>query len=160
MLEVPERQHTPIEAAERIAAAMPDAPTVRSHSRKASYDPVSDTVSMPRPQIFESGEGYYAALFHELTHSTGHASRLNRKGITEVIRLGSPTYTREELVAEMGAAFLCGEAGILEPQFDQSAAYIDGWLGQLRKDTKLVVVAAAQAQKAADYILGRTYDEQ
>jgi antirestriction protein ArdC len=60
----------------------------------------------------------------------------------------------------MGAAFLCGEAGILETQFDQSAAYIDGWLGQLRKDTKLVVVAAAQAQKAADYILGRTFDEQ
>ncbi len=160
VLDVPERDHTPIEAAEGIAAAMTNAPTVRSHSRKASYDPVSDTVSMPRPEVFESGEGYYATLFHELTHSTGHASRLNRKGITEVIRLGSPTYTREELVAEMGAAFLCGEAGILETQFDQSAAYIDGWLGQLRKDTKLVVVAAAQAQKAADYILGRTYDEQ
>ncbi len=93
---------------EGIAAAMTNAPTVRSEARAASYDPVSDRVSMPRPRVFESGEGYYDTLFHELTHSTGHASRLNRKGITEAIRFGSPTYTREELVAEMGAAFPCG----------------------------------------------------
>jgi antirestriction protein ArdC len=159
-LNISEREHTAIEAAEHIAANMPNGPRIRSNQRAASYDPISDSVSMPRPEVFASGEGFYATLLHELTHSTGHASRLDRKGITEEIRFGSPTYSREELVAEMGAAFLCGEAGILETQLDQSVAYIDNWLHQLRNDRKLVVVAAAQAQKAADYILGRKYDEQ
>ena len=159
-LDIPEREHTAIETAEHIAANMLNGPRITSNQRAASYDPVNDSVNMPRPEVFATGEGFYATLFHELTHSTGHESRLNRTGITEEIRFGSSSYSREELVAEMGAAFLCGEAGILEIQLDQSAAYIDNWLQQLRNDRKLVVVAAAQAQKAADYILGRKYDEQ
>ena len=159
-LKIPEREHTAIEAAEHIAANMPNGPRITSNQRAASYDPVSDAVNMPRPEVFTCDESFYATLFHELTHSTGHVSRLNRQGISEEIRFGSPTYSKEELVAEMGAAFLCGEAGILEIQLDQSAAYIDNWLHQLRNDRKLVVVAAAQAQKAADYILGRKFDEQ
>ena len=112
---------------------------------------------MPKPERFESGEAFYSTLFHELTHSTGHPSRLNRKGITETVEFGSRTYSQEELVAEMGAAFLCGETGILDTQIDQSAAYVDGWLRSFRNDHKLVVTAAAQAQKAADYILDRSF---
>ena len=114
---------------------------------------------MPRPEVFNDGEAYYATLFHELSHSTGHSSRLDRKLDSNPAPFGSPDYSREELVAEMGAAFLTGEAGILDTQIEQTAAYIDGWLKKLKDDRKLIVMAAAQAQKAADYILGRTFSE-
>ena len=157
-LNTPERDHTPIKAAERIVEAMRSAPTIQHGSTGASYSPSEDTVRMPRPVIFANGEGYYATLFHELTHSTGHTDRVGRKGVMDTVMFGSSTYSREELVAEMGAAFLCGEAGILEPCIERSAAYIASWLKALKNDPKLVVVAAAQAQKAADYILGRTFE--
>ena len=95
-----------------------------------------------------------------LTHSTGHESRLSRKGVSgtegEWSSFGSTPYAKEELVAEMGAAFLCAHAGIVERTLDTSAAYIGNWLERLRHDNRLVVTAAAQAQKAADYILGQT----
>ena len=157
-LNTPEREHTPIQAAERIVEAMQSAPAIQHGSTGASYSPGEDTVRMPRPEIFANGEGYYATLFHELTHSTGHTDRVGRKGIMDTVMFGSSTYSREELVAEMGSAFLCGEAGILEPCIDRSAAYIASWLKALKNDPKLVVIAAAQAQKAADYIVGRTFE--
>lgn len=154
VLDVPEREHTPTEAAEQIVQGMPKAPEIKHGQRAASYSPAEDVVRMPRPEVFESGEGYYSTLFHELTHSTGHTSRLDRKLSTESVAFGSADYSREELVAEMGAAFLCAQAGI-ETRLDQSAAYIEGWLKKLKSDRKLVVVAAAQAQKAADFVLAR-----
>ena len=91
-------------------------------------------------------------LFHELTHATGHTSRLSRAGITEPIHFGRDPYSREELVAEMGAAFLCGHCGIENRTIQESAAYIQGWLDRLRDDRKLIVHAATQAQKACDFI--------
>jgi antirestriction protein ArdC len=98
-------------------------------------------------------------LFHELTHATGHESRLNRKGVGtpdgEWSAFGSTPYAREELVAEMGAAFLAGHAGIVERTINNSAAYVQSWLQRLKEDSRLIVQAAAQAQKAADFILGR-----
>jgi antirestriction protein ArdC len=103
---------------------------------------------------FRSVEGYYSTLYHELIHSTGHEKRLKR---IERALFGTSPYAKEELVAEMGAAMLCGLAGI--DNQDQSAAYVDGWLSALRNDRKLVVQAAAQAQKAADLILGTTFGE-
>jgi antirestriction protein ArdC len=123
----PEREHSPIVAAERIVADMHEPPIIRPGMAGACYSPLEDVVSMPRPEVFDSGEAYYATLFHELTHSTGHTSRLDRGLGEQLAPFGSPDYSREELVAEMGAAFLCGEAGILEPQLPQSAAYIAGW---------------------------------
>ena len=150
-----EREHTPVTAAENIVQGMPHAPHVEHGSRQACYVPSLDSVRMPRPEVFESGEAYYATLFHELTHSTGHSSRLDRKVDTVLAPFDSTDYSREELVAEMGAAFLCAEAGIADARIDQSAAYIEGWLRRLRSDKRLVVVAAAQAQKAADFILAR-----
>jgi antirestriction protein ArdC len=114
---------------------------------------------MPKPESFLSGQDYYSVLFHELTHSTGHECRLNRKGVTspdgEWSAFGSTPYAREELVAEMGAAFLAGHAGIVERTIDNSAAYLQSWLERLKEDSRLIVQAAAQAQKAADFILGR-----
>ena len=86
---------------------------------------------MPQKERFKSVEEYYSTLFHELTHSTGHAKRLNRKGGS---RFGSATYSREELVAEIGAAMLCGVAHIDNATLDNSAAYIDSWRRALKAD--------------------------
>src|SRR6185295_11583145 len=110
-----------------------------------------DFVGMPSAEQFRTSEDYYSVLFHELTHSTGHESRLNRKGVSgsdgEWSAFGSTPYAKEELVAEMGAAFLCGQAGIAERTLDNSAAYVASWLQRLKDDHRLVVHAAAQAQK-------------
>jgi antirestriction protein ArdC len=95
--------------------------------------------------------------YRHKSHCTGHASRLDRKEITEVNLFGSHDYSKEELVAEMGAAFLCGSTGILPRTIKNSAAYIQGWLKKLRNDKKMIVLAAAKAQKAADYILNIQY---
>jgi antirestriction protein ArdC len=110
-------------------------------------------VQMPERSCFDSGEEYYSTLFHELTHSTGHSTRLNRSTLTDFERFGDAAYSREELVAELGAAFLSGYCGI-ERTISNSAAYVANWLEALKNDSRLVIVAASQAQKAADLILG------
>ena len=92
-------------------------------------------------------------------HSTGHESRLDRATIKESAGFGSDSYCREELIAEMGAAFLCGHAEIAERTVDHSAAYLKGWLSKLQSDKTLIVQAAAQAQKAADFILGTKFED-
>jgi len=157
----PAKEHSPIQEAEAIVAGMPHRPEINNGLNRAVYSPLSDTVGMPSPETFKSAEAYYSVLFHELTHSTGHESRLNRKGVSRTegklaaFGSGSDPYAKEELVAEMGAAFLCGQAGIVERTMDNSAAYIASWLQRLKNDPKLVVQAAGQAQKAADYILAK-----
>lgn len=137
---------------------MPSRPEIRRGLGQAYYSPAGDYVGMPNPESFRSGEEFYSVLFHELTHATGHTSRLNRSGIVDVAPFGSHTYSKEELIAEMGAAFLCGHAGIVDHTVENSAAYVAAWLKRLRKDVKLVVTAAAQAQRAADFILEVSHD--
>lgn len=149
----------PIQAAEGLCKGMPNPPS-REQSDQAAYSPSRDAVLMPAMGSFESAESFYSTLFHELTHSTGHASRLARPHIMEVAYFGSEDYSREELVAEMGASMLCGVAGIESRTVSNSAAYIQSWLRVLKGDSRLVVVAAAQAQKAADYIRGTAPTEQ
>lgn len=144
----------PLAEAARIVAGMPDAPEIRHGGARACYAPVTDVVQMPEQQTFNGAPEYYNTLFHELAHATGHAKRLDRKGITNIAGFGSDSYSREELVAEMGAAFLSGHAGILHVTANNSAAYLAGWIKALKEDSKLIVIAAAQAQKAADFILG------
>jgi len=151
--ELPSRDFSPIREAETVIAAMPKQPKIEYGHSQASYAPAPDVVRMPRRERFESAEAYYGTLFHELSHCTGHQSRLARQGITETTGFGTDTYSREELVAEMGAAFLCGHVGIEPAVIDNSAAYIHNWLQRLRNDRRLVVTAAAQAQKAADFVL-------
>lgn len=143
-----------IDCCESVVDGMPNRPTIEHHGDQALYRPSADTVVMPNRGRFESAEAYYTTLFHELAHSTGHKSRLDRTGIANPSRYGSSSYAREELVAEMGAAFLCGHTGIDPATVEQSASYVKSWLGKLRDDRKLVVTAAAQAQKASDFILG------
>ena len=143
----------PIEACEAIVDNMPDRPEIRNGGNRAFYRPAADFIGMPPAENFDKPAEYYSTLFHELTHSTGHESRLNREGITDLGFFGDENYSKEELVAEMGAAFLCGHAGIENETINSSAAYIDGWRKKLSNDPKLVVCAAAKAQKAADFIL-------
>jgi antirestriction protein ArdC len=150
-------EFNPIEEAERIIAAMPSCPEIRHGQAKAFYSPTLDYVNMPKQELFESSEKYYSVLFHEVSHSTGHISRLGRKGVTESTYFGSHEYSKEELIAEMSAAFLCGEIGIIPATLDNSAAYIQSWLNVLKsKDNKnMVINAAGAAQKAFDFILDR-----
>ncbi len=153
----PEKRITfnPISKCEKVVAEMPNPPLISHTEHDSFYRPSEDRVNLPSPESFESVEKYYCVLYHELTHSTGHAKRLDRKGVTEQIVFGSKTYSKEELIGEMGAAFLCGYSGIENVTIDNSAAYIQSWLGKLENDKPLVISAAAQAQKAVDYILNR-----
>ena len=149
-------QHDPIEAAERIIAGMPNPPEIQYAGSKAYYSPITDRITLPPRELFISAEEFSATKIHECVHSTGSRKRLNRESIAEAAPFGSPTYVAEELVAEMGAAFLCAEAGISPAVVENQAAYIQGWLGKIRSDKRLVIMAAAQAQKAADFILNRS----
>ena len=142
-----------------VAANMPQPPALKHGMAKAFYSLSDDIVWMPPRSRFENEDGYFATLFHELVHSSGHEKRLKRQSLLEKGGFGTDPYCREELVAEMGAAFLCGHAEIVDRTIDNSAAYIAGWLKQLKDDKTLIVQAAAQAQKAADFILGAFPDE-
>lgn len=121
----------------------------------AAYYPFQDFIRMPELHQFNTPEGYYSTLFHELAHWTGHPSRLNRFPEGEPIpAFGSPDYSREELVAELCSAFVCAHCQIDTPQLDaNAAAYLQAWINKLKGDPKLILNAAAQAQKAADLLL-------
>jgi antirestriction protein ArdC len=148
-------QHDPIEAAERIIANMPNPPEIQYAGSKAFYSSITDRITLPPRELFSSAEESFGTLAHEASHASGHPKRLNRESIAEAAPFGSPTYSFEEIVAEMSAAYLCAEAGISPAVIDNEAAYIQGWLKKIRSEKRLVVIAAAQAQRAADYILNR-----
>ncbi len=136
----------------QLVRTMPHRPAIRHGHQWVFYTPATDTLHMPIPPCFQSPEAYDATLFHELVHATGHTSRLNRVTLTDLCLFGDPTYAKEELVAEMGAAYLCGVCGIAHATIDTSAAYLRSWMAVLRHDPTMLVQAAAQAQRAADYI--------
>ena len=144
----------PIPACEAVVEGYQDGPLVQQAGAAAVYRPSTDEVRVPTMGCFESPELFYATLFHELAHSTGHSKRLNRGLDTATRPFGSPDYSREELVAEMASAFLCGHSGIDPTTIDNQAAYLKGWIDRLRGDKRLIVQAGGQAQKAADLILG------
>jgi len=150
----------PIEECERIVSSMRHPPAIEQGGDQPYYNVAEDKVRVPQLGNFHSEAEYYATLFHELAHSTGHSSRLNRK-----LGTGYRTkeYSFEELIAETAACFLCNEAGISGEVMDNSASYIKDWLERLpsilKEDDRFFVKATAQAQRAADYILGRTEDE-
>ena len=149
------RPHGPIATCDEIIGCMPNPPKIVHGGTKAYYSPVTDIVTLPPRELFISIEEYYASACHELVHSSGHRSRLERESIVEGASFGSHTYGREELIAEMGAAYLCAESGISPKVIDNEAAYIGSWLAKIRQDRKMLVRAAAHAQRAADYILGK-----
>jgi antirestriction protein ArdC len=142
-------QFRPIERCESLLGAMRNPPAVEHRPGGAFYLPASDTITLPPRESFREVEGYYATRFHETVHSTGHPSRLDRELVP---RSQEEAYSREELIAELGAAMLCGLAGTAPARIEQSAAYIASWLRVLRDDRRMVVSAAQQAQRAVDHI--------
>jgi antirestriction protein ArdC len=148
------RTNDPIETCEQIVTNMP-VPPAFEQSDKAWYSPTNDVVGMPARGLFCSSEEYYVTEFHELAHSTGHAKRLHRENFDNPVSFGSESYSKEELIAEMTAAMLCGIAGIEQQILGNSAAYLKTWIARLKSDSRLLVSAASQAQKAADFIQGK-----
>ncbi len=142
------------EYAQFIIDNYPNKPGYRFGSDKAFYSPVGDYVSMPLISAFRKESSYYSTYFHEITHSTGHPSRLMRDMSG---RFGNEKYAFEELIAELGATYLCSETGILFETIDNSAKYLKGWskklISKMEEDNKFFMKAAAAAQKAVKYIL-------
>lgn len=147
---------SPIEECEQVVSGWQAKPTIHEGANQACYHKGLDQVAMPDRTCFDNSEEFYSTLFHELVHSTGHPARLNRSTLTDFERFGDENYSREELIAEMGAAFLSGYCGIENRTIENSASYLANWLKVLKSDSRLVLIAASQAQKAADMILGRT----
>ncbi len=123
-------------------------------SDSAYYNKVLDRVVVPCMEQYTIVEEYYSTAFHELTHSTLKESRCNRESAHEMAAFGSTEYSREELVAEIGSAMLCGVAGLdCEKAFKNSVAYLQSWLKMLKGDNRAIVYAAAKAEKSTNYIL-------
>lgn len=143
----------PCEAAEKIIAAYAGGPALLHGGASAFYRPAADDIHIPQPTRFATSEDYYATLFHEEAHSTGHSTRLDRKLDTDPKPFGTPDYGREELIAEMAASFLCGQCGIAPVTLSNQAAYLAGWIKTIKQDRKLIVSSAGAAQRAADWIM-------
>ena len=120
---------------------------------RACYRPASDTITVPHMRQFALTAEYYSTVFHELTHSTGHTSRLNR--LDKVAFFGTEAYSKEELVAEIGAAALVNHVGLeTAHSIRNSTAYVQNWLQVLKGDKRFIVSAAGKAEKAVNLILG------
>jgi antirestriction protein ArdC len=151
------------DGARAIVDAMPQKPAIHTGSAVPCYRIATDSIHMPEIGYFTNEEAYYSTLFHELGHATGHHSRLARKSLMTNKGFGGTgdtarkSYAEEELVAEMTASFLSAQAGIIENELENSAAYLQSWINALRtKDARSWIVrAASQGQKAADFIMGR-----
>ena len=152
--------NTPVESAENIITSYLERETVTftaTDSNRAYYSPSEDAVIVPDLKYFEAVEEYYSTSFHELTHSTMHQDRCNRaeerKG--KKVAFGSEEYSKEELVAEIGAATLVNMIGLeSDKSFKNSVSYIQSWIGKLKNDKNLIVSASSRAEKAVNYILG------
>lgn len=131
-------------------------PVVYGGSR-ASYSPKADRINLPEIGTFRSTEEFYGTAFHEATHSTGHESRLDRPDIQNFHHFGDEMYSREELVAELGAALILGTLGMDKPNVvANQAAYLKSWKSALASDPQALVWAAGRAEKAANLVLGVT----
>ena len=157
--DVPIRPCKQLFTADQVYDVMPDKPSVlHMRADAGDYNPNADHVIMPHLSQFDSAQEYYATLFHQLAHATGHRKRLSRFGTVKGDRFDPHSF--EELVAELGAAFLCGFAGIPNPPLDRlQECQISGWAKALRDDPRMVMRAASAAQKAADYIRGKLPSE-
>jgi antirestriction protein ArdC len=146
------RETHEIPSCESIVTTMPQCPPIRHKENSAFYDAKEDFVNMPKKRSFKKDTAYYSVLFHELVHSTGHESRLNRATISQMAEFGGEAYSQEELVAEIGTCYLQSHAGITS-EFQNSTAYIQGWLSKLKNDKRFIFLAASAGQKAVDFIL-------
>jgi antirestriction protein ArdC len=146
-----------IQKCENVISDMQNKPNIIFGGNEAFYSPNLDFVQIPHINQFNTSQNYYSTLFHELIHSTGHKTRLNRfsENILPSI-FGSVDYSKEELTAEIGATFLNAHCGIKDQVFDTSVAYIQNWLKTLKSDPKLIFSASSKAQKAVQFILEKS----
>jgi antirestriction protein ArdC len=153
--DVPNPANRRLEIAEQMMEVMPDKPQLlHTLTSRPAYCPALDQITLPHLSQFESAEHYYAVFWHELTHAVGHPKRLNR--FSDAQRDQPEKYSFEELVAEMGAAFLCGFAGIQNPGTEAlQVSYIEGWSRVFQQDARVLMRAASAAQRAVDYIRGK-----
>ena len=158
-------EHEPIEEAENIKKGYVE----REHllieelvTDRAFYSPSRDYIQVPCKKQYDNVMEFYSTLFHEMVHSTGHRDRLGRLDCNmQFASFGSEDYSKEELIAEIGSAFLMNHIGIETPKtFDNSAAYIQSWLKVLRNDNRFIVSASSKAEKAMKYILGEVHEEE
>lgn len=152
-------EHKPVEEAEKIKSDYAD----REHllieeliTDRAFYSPSRDYIQVPCKEQYDNVTEFYSTLFHEMVHSTGHKDRLGRLDVNaKLASFGSEDYSKEELIAEIGSAFLMNHVGIeTSKTFKNSAAYIQSWLKVLKDDNRFIVSASSKAEKAMKYILG------
>lgn len=155
VVDIDAKEIHPLLECEAIVNIMADCPHISLRGKQAYYDIINDEVVLPKMKTFKASEGYYHTLFHELVHSTGAEKRLARKSLTDMVPFGTESYAMEELVAEMGSAYLCRFSGILPTEIKNTVAYLDNWLGVFKKDKRFIITASGQAQKAVDFILNR-----
>ena len=148
-----DHEFDPIAQAEQLIEFWSDSPEIRLNQTHAFYSPSGDYIGMPNPRTFFFDEQYYAVFYHEAVHSTGHINRTGRHEKLSNHKFGSQDYSVEELVAEMGAAYLCYMTGIQNATIDNSAAYIKSWIGKFKEDKRMLLTASSMAQKSIDYIL-------
>lgn len=147
----------PIEEAERIKTEYMQREHIKileKVTNKAFYSPSLDYIQVPCKEQYQHIEEFYSTLFHEMTHSTGHKVRLDREDVKDCMYFGSENYSKEELCAELGSAFLINKLGIESSKsFNNSTAYIQSWLRVLKNDKKFIISASSRAEKAVKYIL-------
>ncbi len=155
--ELPKYDFNPIDEAERIIESMPKRPIIEATGKEAYYSPMFDMVTVPHPERFNPSVEFYGTLFHELAHSTGHPSRLNRfKEECDNHQFGGQSYSKEELVAEMSSAFILNTLGINTKKTDYNSARVsEVMVEKAERRPKNVVTAASKAGKAANYIMGK-----
>jgi len=159
-------EFNPIDSAQAIVDAMPNPPTIetgepRRGGSAGCYSPSTDTVTIPDARDFRTSESFYSVLFHELGHSTGHRTRLDRmQGDTAWSEFMSKPYAQEELVAELTSGYLCATCQIFDVLEENTAAYIGSWIKVLKGDRKMFVHAAGKAQHASDWILNKAQKEE
>ena len=148
----------PIEEAEKIKTEYMNRERLKIFEKvtnKAFYTPTFDYIEVPCKEQYQNIEEFYSTLFHEMIHSTGHKNRLDRLHTGADAAFGSETYSKEELVAEIGSASFMNLLGIETVRtFRNSAAYIQSWLKVLKSDNKFIVSASSKAEKAVNYIIG------
>lgn len=147
-----ESTFAPISSCDEIVTSYKNRPAIVHGGQQAWYSPAQDLIKMPQQEAFSSSAAYYSTLFHELVHSTGAEHRLKRGGVVDATRFASHEYAFEELVAEIGAAYLAARAGIDANTTPSSAAYIASWMDRLNNNPRWFVMAAAIASSAANFI--------
>lgn len=146
-----------IDAAENLLKEIKEnhAPVKEAYSSRAFYSCLDDSIKIPSKVQYEKEAEFYCTAFHEIIHSTGHATRLDRKTLYKCKTFGDHNYSEEELVAELGAAYLCALTGISNETLENSKNYIKGWVKVFKNDPKMIMRASAQAQKAVDFLIGK-----